>query len=178
MAVPGIDVFLREHMAAFLADAGYVKDKRVYRAKDADGNTLLVDFDVARFAPHSVVAFVVRAGIHIPVPRPWLSAELQAEVASKRIGIEDAQYSVTLLPPVEYGLEAVSGSPGRGAWVLPPGAEGASAVASALRDGLEEHVLPVLLRARAGERDSDSFRDPALTVSTACKPFSWPAVWN
>jgi hypothetical protein len=178
VAPPGVDAFLRRHVAGFLQEAGYVKDRRVYRSVGGDGATSIIGFAPVRFAPPSLVTFVVQAGVHLPVARPWLSAELQAEVAGKPIGVEDAQYAVALLPPAEFSLQEVAGVPGRDAWVIPAGLADGSAVAGAVREGLRERVFPLLVRALGGERDADVFRDPALNVIAARKPFTRPAVWN
>lgn len=176
--VPEIDIFLRSEIAPFLAAAGYQKDKRIYRRFGADGVCALVGFLPERTEP-GIVGFDVECGVWVPVARPWLSAQLQAEVAAKPITIESAQYRVQLAAPPEFDLLRLVPTRPRSSRTWGFRMDGTQATAAqALRAGLADLVFPVLDRALAGERDADVLGNPTqLPVTSSTKPFTRPQVW-
>jgi hypothetical protein len=174
VAIPGLDAFLRQEVGAFLQEAGYVKDKRLYRSTDREGSTAVIGFVPPR-ADRSIVAFDLLAGVHVPVHRPWLSTDLQADVARKPVGLENAQYLVKVRAPAEYDLQTLSDFPVPGTWTVAP--ERASLTAAAVQESLRDRVFPLLTRALSGERNADALRDPALRVFIASTPFTRPTVW-
>jgi hypothetical protein len=177
VAAQGIDAFLRTEVAPFLAELGYVKDKRLYRRRGEDGSTAIVQFEKLAVDEPDVIAFEPQCGVATLGGRPWRNADLQAETTAKPVKIGDAQYVVRVRAAEEFDLQRLTSYPISGRWGVGPAQM--QTAGETLRNMLTEYALPVLDRVLAGERDADVLSQPeALPVLIAHKPFTRPRVWN
>ena len=156
MASP-LSAVLRGEVRRLLKDHGYEPGGQTFRKVGADELIGIIEMGTPNKPPvHDIdtYLFAVQFGVWVPKARPWLSADLQAEVAAARRCFSEAQTQAVLRPTAQSAWKRLAGSGiHHDLWAL-HAQESPEAVQQDLRGALADIVIPAI------DHQLDARQDP------------------
>ena len=159
----------RTYLSPVLEPAGYLQTGLTFRARSG-ATWRLVDLSPSRTSSAALRLFVVEIGAYRVPDRPYLSADLRAELDAALPGVFKGQFRAYVKPSAASGSERLTSIPTIGEWAVQP-EDDVDRIGRELADAVAAEALPCLDSLVAtGDGPTDN-QWPALAVHHVAAPF-------